>query len=57
MAIVAETSSGRVRGREEDGVLLFAGPPYAAPAGVRRFRAAALHDGWAAERAVWDGRR
>ena len=47
MAIIAETSCGRVQGREKDGVLLFAGLPYAAPPiGARRFRAAAPHEGW-----------
>ena len=44
---VAQTSSGRVMGRERDGVLLFAGVPYAAPpTGARRFRAAQPHEGW-----------
>ena len=47
MAIVADTSSGRVRGREKEGMLLFAGLPYAAPpTQARRFRAAEPHDGW-----------
>lgn len=47
MAIVAETRSGRIQGREKDGVLLFAGVPYAAPpTGSRRFRAAAPNEGW-----------
>ena len=46
MAIV-EIGAGRLRGREKDGVLLFAGIPYAAPpTGRRRFRAAAPHEGW-----------
>lgn len=47
MAAVATTCAGRVRGREKDGVLLFAGIPYAAPpTGSRRFRAALPHEGW-----------
>ncbi len=45
---VAQTRSGRVMGLERDGVLLFAGVPYAAPpTGLRRFRAAEAHEGWA----------
>ena len=47
MAIIAETRAGRIQGREKQGVLLFAGVPYAAPpTGPRRFRAATPHDGW-----------
>ena len=47
MAVVAETRSGPVLGRERDDVLLFAGVPYAAPpVGARRFRAARAHEGW-----------
>ncbi len=47
MAIIANTQSGRVQGREKDGALLFAGVPYAAPpTGARRFRAATAHEGW-----------
>ena len=47
MVTVAETGSGRVMGRKRDGVLLFAGVPYAAPpTGARRFRAAQRHEGW-----------
>ena len=47
MAVIATTRSGRIRGRDKDGVLLFAGVPYAAPpiAG-RRFRAPMPHDDW-----------
>ncbi len=44
MAVIATTRTGRVRGREKDGVLLFAGIPYeAAPVGGRRFRAPTPH--------------
>ena len=51
MAIIAETRSGPIEGREKDDVLLFAGIPYAAPpVADRRFRAAAPHDGWTAVR-------
>ena len=51
MAVVTTTRSGPVQGREKDGVLLFAGIPYAAPpVGSRRFRAALPHDGWCAVR-------
>ena len=47
MAVVAETRSGRVLGRERDDVLLFAAVPYAAPpVGARRFRAAEAHEDW-----------
>ena len=47
MAVVAETRSGPVLGRERDDVLLFAGVPYAVPpTGARRFRAAEVHEGW-----------
>jgi para-nitrobenzyl esterase len=42
-----ETTTGRVEGREKDGVLLFAGIPYAAPPiGPRRFRPPEPHPGW-----------
>ena len=45
--IIAETRSGPIEGRERDGVLLFAGVPYAAPpTGARRFRAPEPHEGW-----------
>ena len=51
MAIIAETQSGPIEGREKDDVLLFAGIPYAAPpVADRRFRAAVPHDGWTAVR-------
>jgi para-nitrobenzyl esterase len=44
---VAQTRSGPVEGREWDGVLLFAGIPYAAPpTGSRRFRAPEPHERW-----------
>lgn len=47
MAVIATTRSGRVQGREKDGVLLFAGIPYVAPpVAERRFRAPADHNGW-----------
>jgi len=45
--LIASTRSGPVRGREKNGVLLFAGIPYAAPpVGERRFRAPELPDDW-----------
>lgn len=51
MAQVADTTNGRVAGRAKDGVLLFAGVPYAAPpVGERRFRPPAPHPGWAGVR-------
>ena len=51
MTVIAETRSGRVQGRERDGILLFAGVPYAAPpTGSRRFRGAVPHDGWSGVR-------
>ena len=44
---IAETTTGPVQGREKDGVLLFAGIPYAAPpVGNLRFRAARPHNAW-----------
>ena len=47
MTTIAQTRSGQLRGREKNGVLLFAGIPYAAPPiDGRRFRAAAPHEGW-----------
>ncbi len=46
MAIV-ETSTGPIEGRDKDGMLLFAGIPYAAPpVGERRFKAAQPHEPW-----------
>ncbi|HEU4430985.1 MAG TPA: carboxylesterase family protein, partial [Myxococcota bacterium] len=45
--LIASTRSGPVRGREKNGVLLFAGIPYAAPpVGERRFRAPEPPDDW-----------
>ena len=47
MTAIATTHSGQLRGREKNGVLLFAGIPYAAPpVEGRRFRAAMPHDPW-----------
>ncbi len=47
MTVIAQTKAGAVAGREKEGVLLFAGIPYAAPpVGDRRFRAPELHGGW-----------
>ena len=47
MSVIVETKQGKVEGREKDGVLLFAGVPYAAPpVGRRRFRPPEPHDGW-----------
>ncbi len=55
MTTIAHTRSGQLRGREKNGVLLFAGIPYAAaPVDGRRFRAAAPHEGWSGVR---DARR
>jgi para-nitrobenzyl esterase len=46
MAIV-ETTTGPIEGREKDGMLLFAGVPYAAPpVGNLRFRAPQPHEPW-----------
>ena len=51
MAVIAETRSGPIQGREKDDVLLFAGIPYAAPpVAERRFRAAQPHENWTAVR-------
>jgi para-nitrobenzyl esterase len=47
MADIADTTSGKIAGREKDGLLLFAGVPFAsAPAGRLRFRAPEPHEGW-----------
>ena len=52
---ITKTTSGEVQGREKEGVLLFAGIPYAAPpTGRRRFRAPQPPDGWSGVR---DARR
>ncbi len=49
--VIATTSSGKIRGSVIDGVCRFYGVPYAAaPVGVRRFAAPALHEGWTGER-------
>jgi para-nitrobenzyl esterase len=55
MAAIATTKRGRVEGREKEGVLLFAGIPYAAPPlGPLRFRPPQSHAGWSG---VLDARR
>ncbi|GIU85019.1 MAG: carboxylesterase [Acidimicrobiales bacterium] len=47
MEPIAQTTSGRLRGRERRGLLLFAGIPYAAaPVGEGRFRPPRPHEGW-----------
>ncbi len=47
MDVVAQTSSGAVRGKHRDGVLLFCGIPYAnPPTGTARFRMAEPHRHW-----------
>jgi para-nitrobenzyl esterase len=47
MDTIATTAQGRVQGREKDGVLLFAGIPYAAPpVGPLRFRPPAPREPW-----------
>lgn len=44
---IVETTSGPIEGREKEGMLLFAGVPYAAPpVGERRFKAAVPHAPW-----------
>ncbi|MFM8355349.1 MAG: carboxylesterase/lipase family protein, partial [Gammaproteobacteria bacterium] len=44
---ITDTTSGPVRGRRREGVLLFAGIPYAAPpVGEHRFMAPQPHTGW-----------
>lgn len=53
--LIAQTRLGQIQGREKDGILLFAGIPYAAPpTGPRRFRPPEPHDGWSGVR---DARR
>ena len=50
-----ETRAGVVRGSERNGVLRFAGIPFAAPpTGERRFRAPAPHEGWTGIRDATD---
>jgi para-nitrobenzyl esterase len=47
MNTTVETASGRLEGREKDGILLFAGVPYAAPpVGPLRFAPPQPHPGW-----------
>jgi len=47
MDAIARTGQGRVEGREKEGVLLFAGIPYATPpTGDARFRPPRPHQGW-----------
>src|SRR5579862_5860996 len=44
---ITTTRQGDLQGREKDGILLFAGVPYAAPpTGARRFRAPQPHVRW-----------
>ncbi len=50
-ALIASTTTGRVEGRPKDGVLLFAGIPFAAPpVGDLRFRPPEPHPGWSGVR-------
>ena len=47
MDLLAQTSTGPVEGRVKEGVLLFAGIPFAeAPVGRLRFAPPAPHPGW-----------
>jgi para-nitrobenzyl esterase len=47
MNVIAETTAGKIAGREKNDVLLFAGVPFAAPpVGPRRFKAPEPHPGW-----------
>jgi para-nitrobenzyl esterase len=47
MTVIADTTAGKIAGRQKQDVLLFAGVPYAAaPVGVRRFKGPEPHDGW-----------
>jgi para-nitrobenzyl esterase len=47
MTVLVKTGAGAVEGREKNGILLFAGIPFAAPpTGVRRFRPPEPHGGW-----------
>ena len=50
-AAVATTRNGKVEGREKEGILLFAGIPYAKPpVGEFRFRAVQPHEPWSGVR-------
>src|SRR5271155_3289313 len=47
VGVIAETTGGRVSGRQKEGVALFAGIPFAAPpTGTRRFAPPEPHGGW-----------
>ena len=47
MTVIAETTKGKIAGREKSGALLFAGVPLAAPpVGDRRFMPPEPHAGW-----------
>src|SRR5271166_5651414 len=47
MNVIAETTVGKIAGREKNDVLLFAGVPFAAPpVGRLRFKAPEPHPGW-----------
>ncbi len=47
MAVIADTTAGKIAGLQKDGLLLFAGVPYAAaPVGALRFKAPRTHGGW-----------
>jgi para-nitrobenzyl esterase len=47
MSVIADTTSGKVAGRQSHDILLFAGVPFAAPpVGELRFRAPVPHPGW-----------
>jgi para-nitrobenzyl esterase len=53
MAIVASTTAGAIEGREKEGVLRFAGVPYAAPpVGARRFRPPEPVEPWTGTRSA-----
>jgi len=51
MAVIADTTTGKIAGRDKDGLLLFAGVPFAAaPVEELRFKAPQPHGGWAGVR-------